>query len=233
LKAKAGSLRGKTGAYSQSGTRHKVAINGTAGYGTVRPVVWEDGEVLILTSYPIFNFPRLKNELSETQKISELKWFESDLLKLCFLLILIFMKREDDQDALLRLFEGTWLMSPSGNVAYAKVVKGQLLIPYSRSEESKLSGHYFNCHLVANRLLCRFERFEPYAAGILFLRLGPNHTLRGGWCLNENLPQEYQKDVSMICETSPKVVRCVWIRKLNAEVPDWAKEYFAKDSSRE
>lgn len=24
-------------------TRHKVEINGTAGYGTVRPLVWEDG----------------------------------------------------------------------------------------------------------------------------------------------------------------------------------------------
>jgi len=27
------------------GPKHKVAINGTAGYGTVRPVVWEDGGV--------------------------------------------------------------------------------------------------------------------------------------------------------------------------------------------
>jgi hypothetical protein len=142
-----------------------------------------------------------------------------------------FMKLEGDQDDLLRLFEGAWLMSTSGNVAYAKVVKGQLLIPYSRSEESKLSGHYFNCRLVGNKLVCRFERFEPFAAGILFLRLGPNHTLQGGWCLDEKLPKEYQnqKDVSTIPENSPNIVRCVWIRMLKAKIPTWAKEYFKKD----
>src|SRR5476651_2594376 len=99
------------------------------------------------------------------------------------------MKQDDDQIELLKLFEGAWLCSPSGNTAYAKVVNEKLLIPYSRSEESKLAGHYFNCGLVGNKLVCRFERFEPFAAGVLFLKLGPNRTLVGGWWLNENLPK--------------------------------------------
>jgi hypothetical protein len=150
------------------------------------------------------------------------------LPELFFSLILIFMKKEDDQDELLRLFEGAWLMSPSGNIAYAKVVKRELLIPYSRSEESKLAGHYFNCRLAGNKLLCRFERFEPYAAGILFLRLGPNHTLQGGWCFNKNLPKEYQKDDSIIPENFPKIVRSVWIRKLKAKIPTWLKNISPK-----
>ena len=141
------------------------------------------------------------------------------------------MKEKNDQSDLLRLFEGAWL-GQSGNIAYAKVVKGELLIPYSRSEESKLAGHYFNCCLVDNKLVCRFERFEPYASGILFLRLGPNHTLRGGWCLTENLPQEFQKDISLIPDNFPKMVRCVWIRMPKAKIPTWAKEYFAKDSPK-
>ena len=142
------------------------------------------------------------------------------------------MKQEKDQDDLLRLFEGAWLTSPSGNIAYAKVVKRELLIPYSRSEESKLAGHYFNCNVIGNKLICRFERFEPYAPGILFLRPGPNHTLQGGWCLNENLPQEFQKDISLIPDDFQKMVHCVWIRMPDAKIPAWVKEYYAKDSPK-
>lgn len=141
------------------------------------------------------------------------------------------MKKENNQNDLLRLFEGIWLISPSGNIAYAKVVAGKLLIPNSRSEESKLAGHYFNCQLIGNKLACRFERFEPYKAGIIFLRLGPNHTLHGGWCLDENLPPEFQKDISLIPDDFPKMIRCVWIRMAKAKIPRWAKEYFKKDSS--
>jgi hypothetical protein len=140
------------------------------------------------------------------------------------------MNQENDQSELLKLFEGTWVCSPSGNKAYAKVVQGRLLIPYSRSEESKLAGHYFNCLLVGNRLVCRFERFDPYAAGVLFLRLGPNRTLQGGWLWNENIPQIFQDDVSKIPEDLSKTIRTVWVLMPKVKSPTWAEEYFSKDS---
>jgi hypothetical protein len=140
------------------------------------------------------------------------------------------VKQAAGQSELLRLFEGAWVSSPSGNRAYAKVVKEKLLIPYSRSEESKLAGHYFNCRIVGNKLVCRFERFEPYASGILFLKLGPNHTLKGGWWLNKNIPKAVQDDISQISENLPEMVHCVWILMPKAKVPPWAREYFAKDS---
>lgn len=153
------------------------------------------------------------------------------LPRFCFLLSLNTpMKQDDDQSDLLRLFEGAWVSSPSGSRAYAKVVKGELLIPYSRSEESKLDGHYFNCRVVGNKLVCCFERFEPYTSGVLFLKLGPNHTLKGGWWLNKNIPKAVQDDISQISENLPEMVRCVWILMPKAKVPKWAKEYFAKDA---
>lgn len=69
----------------------------------------------------------------------------SDLPEFCLPLNLktLFMKQPDDQSDLLELFEGVWGSSPSGNMAYAKVVNGKLLIPYSRSEESKLAGNEY------------------------------------------------------------------------------------------
>ena len=140
------------------------------------------------------------------------------------------MEQNDDQSELLRLFEGAWLAGPSARRCYAKVVKGKLLIPYSRSEEDKLAGHYFNCRIVGNKLVGRFERFEPYAAGVLFLKLDPNRTLIGGWWLNENLPKVIQDDISQISDNLPEMVRSVWILMPKAKTPAWAKEYFAKDS---
>jgi hypothetical protein len=140
------------------------------------------------------------------------------------------MKQTDDQSDLLRLFEGAWISSPSGNRAYAKVVNGELLIPYSRSEESKLAGHYFNGRIVGNKLVCRLERFEPYAAGVLFLEMGPNRTLKGGWWWDKNIPKIVRDDISQISENLPEMVHCVWIIMPKAKTPKWAKEYFAKDS---
>lgn len=141
------------------------------------------------------------------------------------------MEQDDNQDDLLRLFEGAWISSPSGNRCYAKVVNGHLLIPYARSEENKLAGHYFNCRVVGNKLLCRFERFEPYASGVLLLSLGPNRTLKGGWWLNENLAKAIQDDAVQITDKLPNMVHCVWVPAPKAKIPTWAKEYFLKDSS--
>ena len=51
---RAGSSKDRPGAYKRSVILHKAESNGTAGYGTVRPVVWEDGgDGNIPASYPI------------------------------------------------------------------------------------------------------------------------------------------------------------------------------------
>ena len=150
----------------------------------------------------------------------------------CFCPILhTFMEQDDNQSELLSLFEGAWLASPSARRCYAKAVKGKLLIAYSRSEENKLAGHYFNCRVVGSKLVCRFEHFDPYAAGVSFLKLGPNRTLIGGWWLNENLPKAIQDDISQISDNIPEMVRSVWVLMPKAKIPTWAKEYFLKDSS--
>jgi|GEM_PF-3492748 len=141
------------------------------------------------------------------------------------------MEQGDNQNDLLKLFESAWLSSPSANRCYAKVIEEKLLIAYSRSEANKLAGHYFNCRVVGNKLVCRFERFDPYAAGVLFLKLGPNRTLKGGWWLNKNIPKAIQDDISQISDDLPGMVRSVWVPMPKAKIPAWAKEYFLKDSS--
>src|ERR1700761_4271907 len=97
-------------------------------------------------------------------------------------------------------FQGSWLSSPSGNIAYARIINGRLLIPYARNEESKLAGHCYNCRVVAGKLFCRFERFEPYSAGAMLLAVGPDKTLKGGWWLNAHIPPAVQNDVFQFSE---------------------------------
>jgi len=137
----------------------------------------------------------------------------------------------DDQNELLRLFEGAWIASPSAKRCYAKVVRQKLLIPYSKSEENKLAGHYFNCQLFGNKLVCRFERFDPYAAGVIFLKLGPNRTLKGGWWWNTDIPLAVQDDLSQVSDNLPGMISTVWILMPKAKIPSWAREYFRKDLS--
>jgi hypothetical protein len=140
------------------------------------------------------------------------------------------MNQLDDQSDLLGLFEGAWIASPSGKRCYAKVVGQKLLIPYSKSEEDRLAGHYFNCQLFGNKLVCRFERFDPYAAGIIFLKLGPHRTLKGGWWWNKDIPDAIQDAPSQISDDLPGMVPSVWVLMPKAKTPAWAKEYFRKDS---
>lgn len=141
------------------------------------------------------------------------------------------MEQGDNQNDLLQLFKGAWLASPSGNRCYAKVVKGKLLIPYSRGEESRFAGNYFNCRVIGNKLVCRFERFDPHATGVLMLKLGENRTLKGGWWLDKKLPKAIQEDADQITDAIPGMVRCVWVLMPKAKTPAWAKKYFLKESS--
>ncbi|MGO8764373.1 MAG: hypothetical protein ACLQSR_04465 [Limisphaerales bacterium] len=85
---------------------------------------------------------------------------------------------------------------------------------------------------MGNKLICRFERFEPYIAGVLLLKLGSNHTLKGGWWLNENIPKVVQNDISQITENLPGMTHCTWILLPKAKIPTWVKEYFAKDAPK-
>jgi hypothetical protein len=126
-------------------------------------------------------------------------------------------------------FEGFWLATkPSGVIAYAKVINGKLLIPYSYSGQEKLNGHYFDCRVVGKTLFCRFEQFDTAVAGVLFLDSVSNETLKGGRWLNTKIPDEVQQDISSIPKILPGMQSVVWVR-MNKETPQWAEKYFTED----
>jgi hypothetical protein len=129
-------------------------------------------------------------------------------------------------DSDLRPFEGMWLTSPSGGIACAKAINGQLFIPYAHSEERKLAGHYFDCRVVGATLFGRFERFRNSESGVLVLTLGENFTLKGGWWTDDTLPDVVRRDVTKASVALPGMVETVWVLMPTAKTPPWAAQYF-------
>src|SRR5437016_3067010 len=130
----------------------------------------------------------------------------------------------------LQLFEGMWLATkPSGAVACAKVVGGRLLIPYSFGGEGKLTGHYYDCRVVGDSLLCRFEHFDSANSGVLLLNVGPNETLKGGRWTIDQIPETVRRDISLLSESVQGMQAVIWVRMLKSEIPEWASRYFRED----
>jgi len=129
----------------------------------------------------------------------------------------------------LKRFEGIWLATkPAGAVVCAKLINGTLLMPYSLSED-RLTGHFFDCRLMDETLLCRFEQFDSAHSGALLLRSAPNETLNGGLWVIEQLPESVRKDISSLSESLPGMQPIVWIRVLRKRTPEWAEKYFGED----
>ena len=130
-------------------------------------------------------------------------------------------------------FEGMWLASPSGIIACAKVINGKLLIPYTRSEERRLAGRFFDCQLVGQNLFARFERLPKRETGVLLLTVAENFTLKGGWWTEENLPGSAREDITRVKPTLPGMVSAVWVLMPKAKTPAWANHYFLEWSTSE
>lgn len=135
-------------------------------------------------------------------------------------------------DSKLKLFEGMWLTSPSGGIACAKAINGELLVPYSHSEDKKLAGHYFDCRVVGGTLFGRFERFGSGESGVLFLAVGENFTLKGGWWTDDNLSEIIQRDITKATAALPGMVQTVWVLMPKAKTPPWATQYFLEWPSK-
>jgi hypothetical protein len=126
-------------------------------------------------------------------------------------------------------FEGMWLSTrPSGAIACAKIIDGVLLIPYSLSE-ARLAGHHYDCRVVEETLFGRFEQFDSAVSGVWHLKIGANQTLSGGRWMTKDISEAVRRDITSLSDSLPGMQPTVWIRMPNAEIPEWAENYFRED----
>ncbi len=120
-----------------------------------------------------------------------------------------------------------WLATnPSGAIICAKVVDGKLLIACSFGSKGKLTGHHFDCRVVAGKLYCRHENFDSALAGVSFLSVEPNERLKGGRWPNDQLTEAVQQDFLQWSATLPGMQPVTWVRILTFSTPEWANKYF-------
>ncbi|HEY0172889.1 MAG TPA: hypothetical protein VGB98_17845 [Pyrinomonadaceae bacterium] len=126
----------------------------------------------------------------------------------------------------LGFFEGVW-RSESDSMYCARVVRGELRIPYCYGHRSHLTAHYYNCKLIGDTLFARFEWFAGDISGYAFHTIIDDDKLEGGWWFSEEMPEEVVRDISRISAAIPGMNRSVWLRDAEAaHFPEWAEEYY-------
>lgn len=135
-------------------------------------------------------------------------------------------KQEVDQ----KFFEGIWKDELSQTVFYARVINGELFVPYCYGGASPiLTGRFYNCRLIAKTLFTRFEWFGSDISGYAFLKVESNNRLVGGWWYRDDLPREVISGVSKVNESIPRMVAHVLARQTGSEqIASCAEEYFER-----
>ena len=126
----------------------------------------------------------------------------------------------------LGFFEGVW-RSESDSMYCARVVRGELRIPYWYGGNSHLTAHYYNCKLIGDTLFGRFEWTDGDISGYAFHTIIDDDKLEGGWWFSDEMPGEVVQDISRISAAIPGMNRSVWLRCPKAtRFPKWAEEYY-------
>ncbi len=125
-------------------------------------------------------------------------------------------------------FEGLW-SSDTGGLLYGKCIDGKLFIPYSFSDEKKLTGHYYDCRMAGDTLVAKFEWFAHDIAGYACQKL-INHTkTEGGWWTGKTIPDltghDPLKDALL---RGGMVPNCWYKAPAKVSPPKWALDYFEK-----
>jgi hypothetical protein len=118
------------------------------------------------------------------------------------------------QNALVNL-EGAW-STESSNV-YAKVVNGDLIVPYCFQGDNELTGVYFRWRKSGEYWFARYAWLDGTFAGFAFLKHESLDIMRGAWWSDvDNLPE------SSLPPSMPPMksgVQVVWQRKVSKPFP--------------
>lgn len=130
------------------------------------------------------------------------------------------------ENRILTGFQGIW-KSSSGSACCARIVNGQLYIPYSYHDDGHLTGHYYQCTVVNDSMFGRFKWFDSHISGYAYFKVVNANKITGGWWYSEDVPMEIRGDILRIDDSLPDMNEFTWTRnKHRKDFPKWAEKYF-------
>lgn len=132
----------------------------------------------------------------------------------------------------LSFVEGAWHNSSNGTHYYARVVDGQLLMPYCYGSNDSLSAHYHNFRRIGENIFARFHWFaNSEVAGYAQAKIESPDSLVGGWWYSGAVPDEVCNDITRMNRSMPEMHTWDLKRLPNQPIPDWAEDYFQNPPS--
>lgn len=135
--------------------------------------------------------------------------------------------RGTDKDIGLEFFEGAWHNRATKSCYYARLIDGELLVPYCYGGNTCLSAHFYNCRVIGHTLFARFQWFHGADAGYVFFKVVGDNRLEGGWWYSWEVPPDRSIDITRIVGSSLGMTEIVLERQGTVKrFPPWAEEYF-------
>ena len=184
-------------------------------------------------------YDALKDLIADMSNLK--KEFSSQVTEVRKVMQLVTMPQQDEikkvynREIDLHFFEGVWKDIEIGSTFYAKIIGGNLQIPYCYETSTELTAHYYNCRLVGDSLFARFEWFNGFISGYGFFTVESENRLTGGWWYSEDLPFEMRQDISRINSSIPGMYkRTIERQKKPKNIPKWVeREYITKKKELE
>ncbi len=125
--------------------------------------------------------------------------------------------------------EGAWTFSPSGSHAYARMIDGDLRVPYCFRSNDRLVGEYYGWTRTGDYWLCRFRWFDRQIHGFGLYRQVSADKLEGTWwgdyVGDPTSIEEIEKIVNNV-ESFKGGTPLTWRRRHEYEIPSWASDFW-------
>lgn len=122
--------------------------------------------------------------------------------------------------------EGAW-QADSGSHLYARIVQGQLLMPYCYGGNDYLTGHFYNFRRIGKNIFARFQWLGgSEISGYAQWEIKSQDDLVGGWWYAKGVPDEVVYDITCITHSMPGIHPYELHRTLGKSFPKWAEDYF-------
>jgi nucleoside 2-deoxyribosyltransferase len=118
----------------------------------------------------------------------------------------------------IKTFEGAWVDRLSGTHLYARVIDGDLVVPYCFRGDDRLSSAFYGWKRVGEFWFARFRWFTTDLTGFVFLKDESSDLLTGGWWTSDDSEMmdipDFGSGISARLE-----------RRSKTQFPDWALRF--------